>query len=120
MIDAGGHLNVFNMTSTTILGTMYTGGTWLHVADILNNNISSITTLSNSYNTALSQLTTISGNASNIASIANYYSGLQSSLAVTNGVVTGFGLVLAFNFEEDRFDVQLPLYKKAPNPLSGQ
>jgi hypothetical protein len=118
MIDAGGNLNVFSMSSTTILGTTYTGGTWLNVADVLNKN--NISELSNSYGTVLSQLTTISGNASNIASIANYYSGLQSSLAVTNGVVTGSGLVLALNFKEDRFDVQLPLYKKASNPLSGQ
>jgi hypothetical protein len=33
MIDAGGNLNVFSMSSTTILGTTYTGGTWLNVAN---------------------------------------------------------------------------------------
>jgi hypothetical protein len=106
MIDAGGNLNVFSMSSTTILGTTYTGGTWLKVADELNKN--NISELSNSYGTVLSQLTTISGNASNIANIANFYSGLQSSLAVVNGVVSGAGLVLAFNLKEDKFDVQYP------------
>jgi hypothetical protein len=118
MIDAGGNLNVFSMSSTTILGTTYTGGTWLKVADELNKN--NISELSNSYGTVLSQLTTISGNASNIANIANFYSGLQSSLAVVNGVVSGAGLVLAFNLKEDKFDVQYPLYKRAPIALSGE
>jgi len=121
MIDAGGNLNVFEMTTYSILGIPTgTGGTWLNVADTLNSNTSNITTLSNSYNTVLSQLSTISGNVANIANIANYYSGLQSSLAVTNGVVSGSGLVLAFNLKEDRYDAQYPLYKRAPVPLSGE
>ena len=98
MIDAGGNLNVFEMTTYTVLGIPTgTGGTWLSVADTLNSNTSNITVLSNNYSTMLSQLTTISGNVANIANIANYYSGLQSSLAVTNGVVSGTGLVLALN-----------------------
>jgi len=121
MIDAGGNLNVYEMTTYTTLGIITgTGGTWLNVADTLNSNTSNITTLSNSYNTVLSQLSTISGNVANIANIANYYSGLQSSLAVTNGVVSGSGLVLAFNLKEDRYDAQYPLYKRAPIPLSGE
>jgi len=121
MIDAGGNLNVYEMTTYTTLGIPTgTGGTWLNVADTLNSNTSNITILSNSYSTALSQLTAISGNVANIASIANYYSGLQSSLAVTNGVVSGSGLVLAFNLKEDKFDAQYPLYKRAPIPLSGE
>ena len=121
MIDAGGNLNVYEMTTYTTLGIITgTGGTWLNVADTLNSNTSNITILSNSYSTALSQLTAISGNVANIASIANYYSGLQSSLAVTNGVVSGSGLVLAFNLKEDKFDAQYPLYKRAPIPLSGE
>ena len=62
----------------------------------------------------LSQLTTISGNAANIANIANYYSGIQSSLAVTNGVVSGTGLVLAFQLKDDRYDAQ---YKRMENHL---
>ena len=98
MVDAGGNLNVFEMTTYTILGIPTgTGGTWFNVADTLNNNISGVTSLNNSYNTMLSQLSTISGNVANIANIANYCSGLQSSLAVTNGVMTVLGLFLHFN-----------------------
>jgi len=82
------------MNSVTILGTVYTGGTWLNVADTLNSNTSNITVLSNNYSTVLSQSTVTSGNVANIASIANYYSGLQWSLAVTNGVVSGSGWFL--------------------------
>ena len=114
MIDSSGDLNVFNMSSVSILGTTYTGGTWLKVADTLNNNISGVSSLNNSVSNLLSQITTISGNASNIASIANYYSGLQSSLAVVNGVVSSTGLVLAFELKEDRFDTKYPLNKIAP------
>ena len=41
MVDAGGNLNVFEMTTYTILGIPTgTGGTWFKVADTLNNNIS--------------------------------------------------------------------------------
>ena len=116
MIDAGGNLNLFEMTTYTILGIPTgTGGTWIPVADTLNSNTSNITVLSNSYDTLLSQLTTISWNVANntpnIANIANYYSGLQSSLAVVNGVVSGSGLVLGFNLKEDKFDAVLPLLK---------
>ena len=115
MVDSSGNLNVFNMSSVTILGTTYTGGTWLKVADTLNNNISGVSSLNNSVSNLLSQVTTISGNASNIASIANYYSGLQSSLAVTNGVVSSTGLILAFDLKENRFDTKFPLVKTAPS-----
>jgi hypothetical protein len=52
--------------------------------------------------------------AASIANIANYYSSLQSSLAVTNGVVTTAGLILAFDLKQDRFDVKLPLSLQAP------
>ena len=48
MVDASGDLNVFNMSSVSILGTTYTGGTWLKVADTLNNNISGVSSLNNS------------------------------------------------------------------------
>ena len=56
------------------------------------------------------------------SNIANYYSGIQASLAVTNGVVTGTGLVLAFQLKEDRYDAQYPfikehLYKRMANHL---
>ena len=71
--------------------------------------------LSNNYTTLSSQLSTISGNVANIANIANYYSGLQSSLAVVNGVVSGSGLVLAFNLKEDKFNAVLPLLKTPPS-----
>jgi len=121
MVDGNGDLNVFNMTSTTILGTTYTGGTWLKVGDTLNNSISglsSLTTSVSSLNTSVSnllaQLTTISGNAANIANIANYYSGLQSSLAVVNGVLSSTGLILAFDLKENRFDTKYPLNKISP------
>ena len=121
MIDAGGNLNVFEMTTYSILGVPTgTGGTWLNVADTLTNNISGVTSLNDSYTTMLSQITTISGNAANIANIANYYSGIQSSLAVTNGVVTGTGLVLAFQLKEDRYDAQYPLYKRAAISSNGE
>ena len=116
MIDAGGNLNVFEMTTYSVLGiSTGTGWTWIPVADTLNSNTSNIAVLSNSYGTLLSQLTTISGNVANIASIANYYSGLQSSLAVVNGVVSGSGLVLAFNLKEDKFNAVLPLLKTPPS-----
>jgi hypothetical protein len=114
MVDGNGDLNVFNMSSVSILGTTYTGGTWLKVADTLNNNTSGVSSLNNSVSNLLSQITTISGNASNIASIANYYSGLQSSLAVVNGVVSSTGLILAFDLKENRFDTKSPLVKTAP------
>jgi hypothetical protein len=115
MIDVAGDLNVFHMTSVSILGVTYTGGTWLKVSDALNNIKSDNTSLNNNYSTLLSQLTTITGNVSNIADIANFYSGLQTSLAVVNGVVSGSGLVLAFNLKEDKFDAALPLLKTAPS-----
>ena len=109
-VDAGGNLNVFHMTSTTILGTMYTGGTWLNVSDTLN----TTAVLSNNYNTMLSQLSTITGSIDNISNIGNYYAALQTTLAAINGIITGVGLILAFNFKEDKFDVQYPLSKRTP------
>jgi hypothetical protein len=63
----------------------------------------------------LAYLASISGSASNIANVANYYSGLQSSLAVTNGVVSTAGLVLAFDLKQDRFDVKAPFNLRNPN-----
>jgi hypothetical protein len=123
MVDSAGALNVYQYTTNTILGFVTgTSGSWLNVADTLNANISNLSTLStnytelkNNYSDVLSQITTISGNAANIANIANYYSGLQSSLAVTNGVVSGSGLILAFNLKENRFDTNYPLVKTAPS-----
>ena len=110
MIDAGGNLNVFEMTTYTKLGIPTgTGGTWLPAADTLNSNTSDITVLSNNYTTLLLQLSTISGNVANIANIANYHSGLQSSLPVTDGV-----------FEGDKFEAKYPLVKmhhQMDNPL---
>ncbi len=53
-----------------------------------------------------------------MASIMNYYSDLQSTLAVVGGIVVGIVLLLAFNLKEDRFDVQPPLYRRAP--VSGE
>ena len=84
-------------------------------ADTLNCNTSHITMKSNNYTTLSSQLWIISWNVANIAAIANYYSGLQSSLAVSNGVVTGSGLVLAFNLKEDKYHAKFPLVKNAPS-----
>ncbi len=57
----------------------------------------------------MSNIASISGSASNIANVANYYSGLQSSIAVTNGVVSTTGLMLAFDFKQDKFDIKMPL-----------
>ena len=70
--------------------------------------------VSNNGTTLPQQLSTKSGNVANIANIANYYSGLQSSIVVVNGVVSGSGLVLAFNLKEDKFDAVLPLLRTPP------
>jgi hypothetical protein len=78
------------------------------------NSISGVTALSTRCDNLLENLTTISGNAASIANIANYYSGLQSSIAVTNGVVSTAGLVLAFDLKQDRFDVKAPLNLRDP------
>ena len=80
----------------------------------INNSISGVTSLSTRCDNLLANLTTISGNAASIANIANYYSGLQSSIAVTNGVVSTAGLILAFDLKQDRFDVKLPLSLRTP------
>ena len=53
MVDARGKLNLFEMTTNSILSIPTgTGGTWLSVADTLTNNKSS---LNNSYTLMLSQ-----------------------------------------------------------------
>jgi hypothetical protein len=78
------------------------------------NSISGVTSLSTKTDKVLADLTNISGNASNIANVANYYSGLQSSLAVTNGVVSTAGLILAFDLKQDRFDIKAPLSLRDP------
>jgi hypothetical protein len=78
------------------------------------NSISGVSSLTTKTDNILADLTTISGNASNIANVANYYSGLQSSLAVTNGVVSTAGIILAFDLKQDRFDVKFPLSLRDP------
>jgi hypothetical protein len=110
-----GDLNVCKIDITYTLG-IPTGSTstWYNVKDALINSISGITSLSTKCDNLLANLTTISGNAASIANIANYYSGLQSSIAVTNGVVSTAGLILAFDLKQDRFDVKLPLSLRNP------
>ncbi len=88
--------------------------TWHNVKDSLINSISGVSSLSTKCDNLLANLTTIIGNAATIANIANYYSGLQSSIAVTNGVVSTAGLILAFDLKQDRFDVKLPLSLRTP------
>jgi hypothetical protein len=87
-----------------------TTGTWFSVKDGIMNSISGVSSLTTKTDNILADLTTISGNASNIANVANYYSGLQSSLAVTNGVVSSAGIILAFDLKQDKFDVKLPYH----------
>ncbi len=114
-IDMFGDLNVCKIDITYTLG-IPTGSTstWYNVKDALINSISGVTSLSTKCDNLLANLTTISGNAASIANIANYYSGLQSSIAVTNGVVSTAGLILAFDLKQDRFDVKLPLSLRTP------
>ncbi len=65
--------------------------------DSLINSISGVTSLSTKCDNLLANSTSISGNAASIANIANCYSGLKSFIAVTNGVVSSAGLILAFD-----------------------
>ena len=109
-VDSAGQLNVQNVITNYTLGIPSgTTGTWLSVKDSIINSISGVSSLSTRCDSILADLTTISGDAASVANVANYYSGLQSSLAVTNGVVSSAGLVLAFDLKQDRFDVKAPL-----------
>jgi hypothetical protein len=92
-----------------------TTGTWFSVKDSIINSISGVTSLSTRCDNILANLAWISWSASHIANVANYYSGLQSSIAVTNGVVSTAGLVLAFDLKQDRFDVKAPFNLRNPN-----
>ena len=115
-VDNEGQLNVQNVVTNYVLGIATgTTGTWFSVKNSIMNSISGVTALSTRCDNLLENLTTISGNAASIANIANYYSGLQSSIAVTNGVVSTAGLVLAFDLKQDRFDVKAPLNLRDPN-----
>ena len=97
-VDSAGQLNVQNVVTNYVLGIPTgTTGTWFSVKDGIMNSISGVSSLTTKTDNILADLTTISGNASNIANVANYYSGLQSSLAVTNGVVSTAGIILAFD-----------------------
>ncbi len=109
-----GDLNVCKIDIYTL--GMPTGSTssWYNVKDALINSISGDSSLSTKCDNLLANLTTISGNAASIANITNYYSGLQSSIAVTNGVVSSAGLILAFDLKADRFDVKSPLSLRDP------
>ena len=50
MVNAGGNLNVYELTTYTTLGIVTgTGGSWLPIADTLKSNTSNITVLSNNY-----------------------------------------------------------------------
>jgi hypothetical protein len=114
-VDNEGQLNVQNVVTNYVLGIATgTTGTWFSVKNSIMNSISGVTALSTRCDNLLENLTTISGNAASIANIANYYSGLQSSIAVTNGVVSTAGLVLAFDLKQDRFDVKAPLNLRDP------
>ena len=115
-VDNEGQLNVQNVVTNYVLGIATgTTGTWFSVKNSIMNSISGVTSLSTRCDNLLENLTTISGNAASIANIANYYSGLQSSIAVTNGVVSTAGLILAFDLKQDRFDVKAPLNLRNPN-----
>ena len=114
-VDSEGQLNVQNVVTNYVLGIATgTTGTWFSVKNSIMNSISGVSSLSTRCDNILADLTTISGNASNIANVANYYSGLQSSIAVTNGVVSTAGLILAFDLKQDKFDVKLPLSLRDP------
>ena len=115
-LDSEGQLNVQNIVTNYILGIASgTVGTWLNVKDGITNSISGVSSLTTKTDNILANLASISGSASNIANVANYYSGLQSSIAVTNGVVSTAGLVLAFDLKQDRFDVKAPFNLRNPN-----
>ncbi len=120
-VDSDGQLNVQNVVTNYVLGIATgTTGTWFSVKDSIVNSISGVSSLSSRCDTFLANLTTISGNAASIANIANYYSGLQSTLAVTNGVVSSAGLILAFDLKQDRFDVKAPLSLRTPVPANSE
>ncbi len=74
----------------------------------MNNNAQSIT---DRINTATNS---IIGAVGALATLANYYQSLQLTVAVVAVVVVGSGLHLAFTLKEDKFDVKLPLIKRAP------
>jgi hypothetical protein len=114
-VDSEGQLNVQNVVTNYVLGIATgTTGTWFSVKNSIMNSISGVTSLSTRCDNLLANLTTISGNAASIANIANYYSGLQSSIAVTNGVVSTAGLILAFDLKQDKFDIKAPLSLRDP------
>jgi hypothetical protein len=54
------------------------------------------------------------GAVSALATLGIYYQSLQLTAAVVAGVVIGSGLLLVFTLKEDKFDVKLPLTKRAP------
>jgi hypothetical protein len=117
-VDSSGQLNVQNVVTNYVLGIATgTTGTWFSVRDSIMNSISGVSSLTTKTVDLLANLTTISGNAASVENILNYYSGLQSSLAVTNGVVSSAGLILAFDLKQDRFDVKLPLSLRNQYPL---
>ena len=99
MVDSNGDLKVYVSATNT----------WLSVPDnLLNNNAQRIT---DQINTATNS---IIGAVGALATLASYYQSLQLTVAVVAGVVVGSGLLLAFTLKEDRFDVKLPLVKRAP------
>lgn len=53
----------------------------------------------------LVNLITVPRNAANTAYVANYGSGLHNTLAVSNGMVSTTGLILAFDLIKNRLDV---------------
>jgi hypothetical protein len=122
IVDGAGQLNVQNLVTNYVLGIPTgTTGTWFSVKDGIINAISGVSALTSGVSSLttktdniLADLTTISGNASNIANVANYYNGLQSSLAITNGVVSTAGIILAFDLKQDKFDVKSPLSLRDP------
>ncbi len=59
-------------------------------------------------------INTVVGGAGAVTSIMNNYSDLQLTLAVVGGIIVETSLLLAFILKVDRFDVQPPLYRRAP------
>ena len=122
IVDGTGQLNVQNVVTNYVLGIATgTTGTWFSVKDSIINSISGVSALTSGVSSLttktdniLANIASIAGSASNIASVANYYSGLQSSIAVTNGVVSTTGLMLAFDLKQDRFDAKFPLSIRDP------
>ena len=111
-----------NVVTDYVLGIATgTTGTWFNVKNNILNSISAVSALTSGVSSLttktdniLSNIASISGSASNIANKANYYSGLQSLIAVTNGVVSTTGLMLAFDLKQDRFDAKFPLSIRDP------